>query len=352
MSQQSIAKNFFFIIFIALMILMAMMIKPLLNSFLFGAILAGSFYPIFFRLQEVKGFTRSRAAFIVTLAIIVLVFIPSFFILKALSKESIVLYNNTRDLFLSEEFTRLLTPDNRVYQGVVVFLQEIGVELDIVSLKGEILNYAQQFSGYILSVVNSWISNIIDFLFSFIIMVLVIYSLFVQGDRLKAFTLKLSPLPDDQEELLLFNFNQMNYVTIVCNGLGGIIQGVLAGIGFWFAGVPSVVLWTVIMTFLAFIPLLGISIVYVPAVIFLAITGETAAAVILFIYCSLVAVFVENWFKPRFIGQRIKINSLFILFCIIGGMSYFGIPGIFYGPMIGIVFLTLVQLYHEKYLNA
>ena len=352
MSQQGIAKNFFFIIFIALMVLMAMMVKPLLNSFLFGAILAGAFYPVFSMLKDVKGLNRNRASIIVTLAIIVIVFIPSFFILKALSKESIVLYSNTRDLFLSDEFTSFFTPENRVYQGAVIFLHEFGFELDIISLKSEILSYSQQFSGFILSVVNSWISNIIDFLFSFIIMVLVIYSLFAQGDRLKAFTLKLSPLPDDQEELLLHNFNQMNYVTIVCNGLGGIIQGVLAGIGFWLAGIPSVVLWTVIMTFLAFIPLLGISIVYIPAVIFLAITGKTAAAVILFIYCSLVAVFVENWFKPRFIGQRIKINSLFILFCIIGGMSYFGIPGIFYGPMIGIVFLTLVQLYHEKYLNA
>ena len=86
MSQQGIAKNFFFIIFIALMILMAMMVKPLLNSFLFGAILAGSFYPIFSMLKDVKGFNRNRAAIIVTLAIKVIVFIPSFFILKALSK--------------------------------------------------------------------------------------------------------------------------------------------------------------------------------------------------------------------------------------------------------------------------
>ena len=66
----------------------------------------------------------------------------------------------------------------------------------------------------------------------------------------------------------------------------------------------------------------------------------------------MVALLVENWFKPLFIGQRIKINSLFVLFCIIGGMSYFGIAGIFYGPLAGTVFLTLVQLYQEKYPDA
>ena len=331
---------------------MAMMIKPLIHSFLFGAILAGSFYPLFSRLERTKGFNRNKAAIITTLAIIIIIIIPSFFILKALSKESLVLYNNTRDLFLRDEFSRLFTTENRIYQTAAVLLEDAGVELDIVSLKAEILTYTQKLTGYILGVVNSLIPDIIDFLFRFIIMVLVIYSLFSQGDRLKAFIRKLSPLPHAQEDLLLYNFNQMNYVTIVCNGLGGVLQGVLAGIGFWIAGVPSVVLWTAIMTFLAFIPLLGISIVFVPAVIYLAFTGKTLSAVILFIYCFLIAVLVENWFKPIFIGQRIKINSLFVLFCIIGGMSYFGIAGIFYGPLAGIVFLTLVQLYQEKYPDA
>ncbi len=352
MKQPLTSEKFVFILLIASMILMAMMTKPLIHSFLFGAILAGSFYPLFSRFERAKGFNRNKAAIITTLTITIIIIIPSFFILKALSKESLVLYNNTRDLFLSDDFTRLLTTENRAYQTAAAFLEDAGVELDITFLKADILTYTQKLTGYILSVVNNLIPDIIDFFFRFIIMVLVIYSLFSQGDRLKAFIGKLSPLPEDQENLLLHNFNQMNYVTIVCNGLGGVLQGVLAGIGFWLAGVPSVVLWTVIMTFLAFIPLLGISIVFVPAVIYLAFTGKTLSAVILFIYCFLIALLVENWFKPIFIGQRIKINSLFVLFCIIGGMSYFGIAGIFYGPLIGIVFLTLVQLYQEKYPKA
>jgi predicted PurR-regulated permease PerM len=331
---------------------MWMMIKPLFHSFLFGAILAGCFYPLFFHVRDLPKISRNSAAIIITLLIVVLVFIPSIFIIIALSKESIALYSNSRDFFMSESFTGLFSADSSAYIAVTSFLEEIGVDADISRLKNELLNYAQLFSGYILKTVNSWISNIISFLFSFIIMILVIYALFSQGDKLKAFLLKLSPLPDDQEELLLKNFNQMNYVTIVCNGLGGIIQGVLAGIGFWLAGIPSIVLWTVVMTFLAFIPLLGISIIYIPAVIYLFLTGKTVAAVVIFIYCSAVALIVENWFKPWFIGQRIKMNSLFVLFCIIGGMSYFGIPGIFYGPIIGIVFLTLVDLYHAHYLNA
>ena len=180
-------------------------------------------------------------------------------------------------------------------------------------------------------------------------MILVIYALLAEGIPLKEFLLRLSPLPDDQEELIIEKFNQMNFVTLVCNGLGGLIQGVLAGIGFWIAGLNLVVLWTTIMMILAFIPLLGISIIYIPACIYLAIIGKTFEGIALFIYCSLLAFFTENWFKPIFIGKRIQIHSLFVLFSIIGGMTVFGLGGIFYGPVIAILFLTTVELYHKFY---
>ncbi|MBN1532461.1 MAG: AI-2E family transporter [Spirochaetes bacterium] len=352
MNRTSNAKIFFYILFIALLLMLAFMMKPIVHPIIFGGIIAGSFYPLFLRISRIPKVSRNIASILTTVIIVLIVFIPSVFIIMALSKESIALYNDAKDYFFTEEFTGLFTPENRLYAAFTSFLSEIGIDWDLNALRAGITSYAQQFSGYVLRIINSWISNVLGFLFDFIIMLLIIFTLFSQGDKLKAFVFKLSPLPDDQEQLLLENFNQMNYVTIVCNGLGGLIQGVMAGFGFWIAGIPSVILWTVIMTFLAFIPLVGISLVYIPAVLFLAFIGKTWTAIILFVYCTAISLIVENWFKPRFIGQRIKSNSLFILLCIIGGMSFFGILGIFYGPLIGIVFLTLVQLYHTHYLDS
>lgn len=141
----------------------------------------------------------------------------------------------------------------------------------------------------------------------------------------------------------------MNYVTLVCNGVGGIIQGVFVGIVFWFVGIDSVVLWTVLMILLAFIPLVGISIVTVLASIYLMLMGSVTSGIILFVFTLILALLVENWFKPKFIGDRIQINSTFVLLLIIGGMGVFGMGGIFYGPIICILFLTNVELYHSNY---
>ena len=350
--HNSNSNTFFFIVFISFIALMAFMMKPIFNSILFGAIIAGFFYPLFSRIEKFPKISRNIAAILTTVLVIFVVFIPSVFIILALSKESIVLYNNAREFFMSEQFRDLFKPENETYQMVTAFLAELGIEADITKLRTGIIAYLQQFSGFIIETVNSVISNILSFLFQFVIMLLVIYSLFSQGEKLKKFLMKLSPLTDEEEELLLDNFNQMNYVTIVCNGIGGIMQGVLAGIGFWLAGVPSAILWTVVMAVLAFIPLVGISLVTIPTAIIIAVSGNIVTAVILLVYCFAVSLTVENVFKPRFIGQRVRINPLFILFCIIGGITFFGVPGIFYGPIIGIVFLTLVQLYHEHYKNS
>ena len=180
-------------------------------------------------------------------------------------------------------------------------------------------------------------------------MMIVIYGLLIKGDVLKKYVFELSPLPEEQEQTILTKFNQMNYVTLVCNGIGGVIQGVLGGIALYFAGIGSVILWTVLMIILAFIPLVGISIVTLPASLYLMLTGSVSSGVILLLFTTAVGLVVENWFKPKFIGERIQIDSTFVLLAIIGGMAVFGMAGIFYGPIIGILFLTHVELYHEHY---
>ncbi|MCR9206400.1 MAG: AI-2E family transporter, partial [Halobacteriovoraceae bacterium] len=152
------------------------------------------------------------------------------------------------------------------------------------------------------------------------------------------------------EQMILEKFSQMNDVTLVCNGIGGVIQGLLAGAGMWLAGFESIFLWSVIMVILAFIPLLGISIITIPASIYLYFKGEPLAALLFFLYTGVIALLVENLFKPKFMGQKIKVNSLLILFYIIAGMGTFGMAGIFYGPIICIIFLTMVEIFQVYYL--
>jgi predicted PurR-regulated permease PerM len=347
--QLNLPNLYFAAVLLLVIYLLWMMMKPFLGAIIFAAIITGSIHPVYMLLLEKIRLSPRWAAIFLCFLIIIVVFLPTVFLLFALSKEAITLYQNLAAGISNESLNNFLFGEGYVAGVVKDFGSIFGVEINMDNFVKEVINLLKRFSGIVITSINKIVGNLVVFLFDFVIMILVIYALLAEGAALKKFFLKFSPLPDDQEQLIIDKFNQMNFVTLVTNGLGGLIQGVLAGIGFWIAGINLVVLWTTLMIILAFIPLLGISIVYIPTCIYLVIIGKTFAGIALFIYCSGLAFVTENWFKPLFIGKRIQINSLFVLFTIIGGMTVFGFGGIFYGPVIAILFLTMVELYHKYY---
>lgn len=339
----------FFVIYIVLLFLMGLLAWPFITPIIFAGIIAGTFYPLMAIFTERFSIDHKKSAGIVCLLIFLSIILPSIFLVMQLSREALALYEFLKTNLTETTITSYLFEKN-YFSGVMkkAFLMA-DLEYNVTTIQNLILDAAKNVSASIFELLNQWITNIFSFILQFLIMILMIYTFLVDGPTIKRFILDLSPMPDEEEELLFEKFNQMNFVTLAGNGIGGLIQGILAGFGFWFAGIESLMLWTTSMVFLAFIPLVGISIIYVPACIYLFIIGKTVGAVVLFIYCTVISLFVENWFKPKFVGNRVQINSTLVFFSILGGLSVFGIPGIFYGPLIASIFLTFVNMYHKRY---
>jgi predicted PurR-regulated permease PerM len=327
------------------------MLWPFLSSIIFAGILAGSFSPLM-NVIDAKLRKPKWSAIIVCLVIILALFLPSVFIVIKLSEEALSLYQSIKAQLTDDDLEKMMFGFKYFPEIVRDLFELANLQLNVSTIRDIILETSKEASTVVFNILNSWITNIFSFLLRFIIMIIVIYTLLVDGSKIKAFLFALSPLPNDEEELVIDRFNQINYVTLIGNGIGAIIQGLMAGMGLWMAGIESLTLWTTVMIIMAFIPLVGISIVYVPVCLYLLVSGNTLAAIILFIYCTIVALVVENWFKPKFVGNRTKINSTVIFLSIIGGMTVFGVPGIFYGPLIISIFLTFVDLYHKRYTDS
>ena len=364
-----LALLWFGLLFVGLVFLLVVMAWPFKTPIIFALIVGGAFYPVMDYLATRRRWNRTLAASVVCLLILLVVLLPTIFIAARLVSEvnyvietvkteftvqqsdGIDAQGNpiTREEFTVDSLRTYMFGDTPVADFGREVFEVLGEEYTPENVRDQIVSRAQSISEPAMDALNSILKNTLNFLFQFFMMLLVIFAVLQQGPRLKEFLLALSPLPREDEQLLIDRFNQMNFVTMVCNGLGGVIQGCLAGIGFFAAGFRSSLLWTVVMIVLAFVPLVGISFVYVPACIYLIIKGEYLACGLLFAWCTLVALWTENWFKPRFMGNRVSINSMLVFLSIIGGMSVFGVAGIFYGPLIVIIFLTFVELYHEKY---
>lgn len=153
------------------------------------------------------------------------------------------------------------------------------------------------------------------------------------------------PLDHEDEVLLLERLRSITRATIKGTLVIGVIQGALAGLAFWVAGIDGAAFWGTVMTVLSVVPGIGAALVWVPAVIYLYITGQPVAGTLLLIWCAAVVGTIDNLLRPLLVGKDAKMPDLLILLGTLGGLLLFGVIGFIVGPIICGLFLTVWEIY-------
>ena len=180
-------------------------------------------------------------------------------------------------------------------------------------------------------------------------MLIVVFYMFMDGERFIQYMYDLSPLKDEHDRKLFEKFNGMAGAVLIGNGLAGLIQGVAGGVLFWSLGLNSPFLWGVIMGFLAFLPIVGIGVIMLPAALFFLLTGSLGKGFFIAGFYAVLSWGVEYLFKPKIVGDRVAMHPLVVFFAIIGGLNVYGLLGIIYGPLIATLFLTLSDIYFSTF---
>jgi len=122
--------------------------------------------------------------------------------------------------------------------------------------------------------------------------------------------------------------------------LTALAQGLLAGLGYWVAGVPAPALWGVITALVSLIPFVG-PVVWIGLSLGLLAHGETQAALGLFLWGALVVSWVDNLIRPIVISESTRIPFLLVFLGVLGGLHAFGLIGLFLGPVLLAVSLAI-----------
>lgn len=341
-----IQARFFFVIYILSMLLLGWVLWPFWQLLIFAFLLAGIFRPLYTWLCR---WMSSWLASILTCGLIVLIiFVPLTFCIGALSTETLNLYQFVRDANLLVKLQQFIQ-NNTLAQEAQHVLSGWGINFEPTDLSQTLTRFAGTVGLFIYSQASVWAGNIMSFVIQFFILILVVYFLLIEIDRLLQFLMILSPLPTDQNELLLRKFMEISGAILVVNGISGLFQGVLGGFYFALLGLKSPVLWGSVMAVLAFLPIFGIGLVLIPTSVVLLIGGHTGQAVLTFVFYGILSFSVEYILKPKFVGDQVKMHSVLVFLAIIGGMAMFGFLGIIYGPLIVTGFLTLSSLYLNVY---
>jgi len=105
------------------------------------------------------------------------------------------------------------------------------------------------------------------------------------------------------------------------------------------------VFWGTVMAVLSIIPSVGSALVWGPAAIILIIQGHVTGGIGLLIFCGVVVGSLDNVLRPILVGKDTKMHELMIFFGTLGGIIMFGITGIFIGPLIASLFVTIWEIY-------
>ena len=324
-------------------------LAPFASVLLLALVAAGLIYPHYQRLVTLLHGHRKSAALIVCLLLLVTVLVPLSIIATDVSGEALGFYEmTTTELTERGVLERLQKNEDRI-RLINSFLEPAGVVLTPEHVSDWLTSAGLSLGAFIYKQGVSVATGLVQFVFGFIFWVVVIFYLLVDGKVARKWFRDTLPMPVDEQRLLSARFMDMASSLVVGNGLAGIIQGVVGGVVFAAAGLPGPVLWGAVMGILAFIPVIGISIVFIPAFLILLIAGETFKAFVVFVPLALVSTLVEYWLKPMLVGRRGEMHTLLVFLSLIGGLAAYGAVGILVGPLMMTAFLTLVSIYRDHY---
>jgi predicted PurR-regulated permease PerM len=220
------------------------------------------------------------------------------------------------------------------------------LETRLVTQLGELGQLAGRF---LLGVTLSATRNVLGFTLQLFILLYSLYFFLTGGASILRKMMSYTPFSPDEEGMLLERFVSVTRATLKGAMLIGVIQGALAGVAFWAAGVPGPAFWGTVMVLLAIIPAVGAGLVWVPAVIYLFFAGRLIAAIGLLTWCVVVVSTVDNFLRPKLIGRDAKMSDLMILLSTLGGIVLFGAVGFVVGPIVAALFVTTWQIYGEVF---
>jgi len=311
-----------------------LIMAPFLSAIALSVIIVTICYPLYERIKRhTPRQNKTIAAFLSTLIVLILIVLPLVLISSLVVRELITFYNELGAGGVSIDST-IVTIESTIQAFVP------GFEIDLYQ---QLLASAQWFTGNLGAIFAGTISTI----FVFFISLIGSFYFFRDGREFLQILIKASPLPDSEDKVIFRRMGRA--VRSVATGtlLVALIQGTLASIGFSLFGIERAILWGSVASVGALMPGIGTSIVTIPAIIYLFLTGHIFSAVGLIIWAILIVGLVDNLIGPYLMGRGNDMHPFIILIAVLGGISLFGPVGFIVGPVVVTLFLVLLEIYNQ-----
>lgn len=337
-------KAFLLVLVAGISLLFLMVIRPFFMALLLAAVLAGLTYPLYRWIRTKLGGRQAFAAVATLLLLLLGVGLPLAGFLVMVANEAVQVSRGAEEWFQEQE---------DVLAQARGWVERLPYAEQLLPEEGELATQfrtvVERTGPALMGKLAAATRGTLSFLLQLFVLLYALFFFLVDGPEILRTILHYLPLGPEQEEALLERFVSVTRATLKGSLLIGIIQGALAGVAFWIAGVPGAAFWGTVMAVLSVIPALGAAIVWVPAVIYLFVVGEVGAGIGLLVWCAVVVSTVDNFLRPRLVGRDARMSDLLILLSTLGGIILFGAAGFIIGPIVAALFVTIWHIYGEAF---
>ncbi|NDY42208.1 AI-2E family transporter [Dissulfurirhabdus thermomarina] len=324
---------------------------PFFEPIVWAVVLALFFHPAHRWLRERAGLGEGVAALLMCLFIAVFLMAPGLFLLGSLTAEVLRVYNDLQEALQTTGFT--VVPDAAAFpvlHGLALqVLEALGIRE--AEVHAALVDLSKWMGQFVLHHGTAVFRNIVTVFATAALTLVALYYFFRDGERmLRAFE-DLLPLPRREIANFASVTSDVLSATLYGNLMTGAIQGVLGVFILWVLGFSAPLLWGLVLGLATFIPMVGTALVWVPATLYLFVTGAYLKGAVLLVFSVLVISSVDYFLRPYLISGRTQLHSLFLFFSILGGLQAFGPLGLVLGPIIVGLCVSILEIYRRNFLG-
>ncbi|HTW96255.1 MAG TPA: AI-2E family transporter [Candidatus Methylomirabilis sp.] len=352
MRDNLISRIFLFTLIILSLTACFFIFRPYFSEILISAILATIFYRPYEWLAKKMGGRRKWAAFLMCLAIVLVIIIPLANLIVLAAKESVTVYLNVSNFFSHNDLTGMIKSR---------FLDRFN-GVDSKSVEGIIVDLTQKLSAWLVGGATGIIKGTTNFVISLLLIILTLFFFFLDGKKWLERIMNLTPLPNKYDREIFKKFQDLSNSLWISTVLVAVAQGFACWLGFFILGifgsylsvVPQflggiAILAGVTTAFLTLIPFIGAWLIWLPLSIYLLAVGDYFAGIFLIVWGFAVIHPLDNIIRAVVTYKKTQIHPIIVIFSVLGGLTLFGFWGIIIGPMIISVTITIIHIYEIEY---
>ena len=334
-------KWIFLLLLAVVTILFGYILKPFFFPIFWAILLAAIFAPVNrFLGRKIKN--PNASAGLTLLAVLVAFILPVGLILTLLVGQSIEIYNAVHASGGSWIGSITAKLDALSRHPLLA-----GLELDQKFITDKSAELLKALADFLVKNLSALTGNTIIFFVDFAVMIYCLFYFLRDGNQIVSTIGQYLPVDEKHLNTFISEFLVTAKATLKFTFVIGGVQGLLGGLVFYFTGIPSPLVWGVLMTGLSIVPAVGNAIIWVPAGLFMLLAGHIWQGLTILIFGSVVISLVDNLLRPMLLGKDIEMHSLLIFLSTLGGIVVFGFSGFVLGPVVASFFLAIWKLFRE-----